>query len=112
MPESQPADIIRPVGIRRYFQGCPQIIRLTPRLIAQADFQRRGVAGLFACSTQTGGSSEVVMNNVAGTIGVEGAVDYDPVKYYEAGYFTVIPGPDTYCHSTTLVDNWMEEALP
>ena len=42
-------------------------------------------AGLFACSTQTGGSSEVVMNNVAGTIGVEGAVDYDPVKYYEAG---------------------------
>lgn len=42
-------------------------------------------AGLFACSTQAGASSDVVMNNVAGTIGAEGAVDYDPVKYYEAG---------------------------
>lgn len=43
-------------------------------------------AGLFAGSAQSGGgSSEVVMNNVVGTIGAEGSVSYDPLKYYEAG---------------------------
>lgn len=43
-------------------------------------------AGLFAGSAQSGGgSSEVVMNNVVGTIGAEGSVSYAPLKYYEAG---------------------------
>lgn len=27
----------------------------------------------------------VVMNNLAGTVGAEGAIDYNPVKYYETG---------------------------
>lgn len=44
--------------------------------------------GLYAVSEQTGegeSGKQVVMNNLPGTIGAEGAIDYDPVKYYEAG---------------------------
>ena len=40
--------------------------------------------GLFAASGGNGGvGGTVVMNNLVGTVGAEGAIDYDPVKYYE-----------------------------
>ena len=44
--------------------------------------------GLCAVSEQTREGENgklVVMNNLPGTIGVEGTIDYDPVKYYETG---------------------------
>ena len=40
--------------------------------------------GLFATSGGSGVvGGTVVMNNLVGTVGAEGAIDYDPVKYYE-----------------------------
>lgn len=40
--------------------------------------------GLFAASGGSGGGGgTVVMNNLVGTVEAEGAIDYDPVKYYE-----------------------------
>lgn len=40
--------------------------------------------GLFAASGGSGGGGgTVVMNNLMGTVEAEGAIDYDPVKYYE-----------------------------
>lgn len=44
--------------------------------------------GLFAvAASSTGGSDApaIIMNNLPGTVGAEGAIDYDPVQYYEAG---------------------------
>lgn len=44
--------------------------------------------GLYAVSEQieeVESGKQVVMNNLPGTIGAEGAIDYDPVKYYETG---------------------------
>ena len=40
--------------------------------------------GLFAASGGSGGGGgTVVMNNLVGTVEAEGAINYDPVKYYE-----------------------------
>lgn len=42
--------------------------------------------GLFALSEQSGGGDpQVLMNNLPGMVVAEGAIDYDPVKYYENG---------------------------
>ena len=40
--------------------------------------------GLFAASGGSGGGGgTVVMNNLMGTVEAEGAINYDPMKYYE-----------------------------
>lgn len=46
---------------------------------------RIGLFAVAASSIEGSNAPAIIMNNLPGTVGAEGAIDYDPVQYYEAG---------------------------
>lgn len=87
-PDSSPG--LSSSGAIRFVSGISVEETKAAGAVASAMLPPDSRIGLYAVSQKTeggagGSEAQIVMNNLEGTVGAEGAIDYNPVKYYEAG---------------------------